>query len=476
MIQYKALLIIEDPHLSALVSFAIQSEYNFDVIEKTGQDIPALQNYIADSSTILVIIYDLALNSLKLEDLSAFLEPLPTTPLIIGINHENINPLNSKALHLIKASLNKEHLLKNLIEVMQKNFTIDPNALAKDFCKVSIRTLLSFSGIENDLYIQLSSGRLIKLFSKADHINTDDIKKYLDKGLTHLCLKKDSANFIVHKVGQNIDKVISSLQQQKSYQIIKPQDAPIEKIPTPEVVDYVDPGQLTISIPEIATETTQSKKEQQDANVIFYKKLMEYIKVTLEAVKKQPRLSLSFIQSLPINHDLSQYYNVHTQLLIPISCGLAQLMDWKQEATLTKLIFVSKMHDISLSKKQHLSWIHTTRELFAMGNKISEEDKRLVLSHPELSAKFLLNLPEFPQEADKIIAQHHERPDGKGFPHQVKSNKITPLASLFICSLDLVDYIIKNPKWDLKNYLSLAQDQMTGTNFRKVLNAISQIR
>ena len=44
----------------------------------------------------------------------------------------------------------------------------------------------------------------------------------------------------------------------------------------------------------------------------------------------------------------------------------------------------------------------------------------------------------------RIIAQHHERPDGSGFPHQLDEKKIFPLAASFIVAEDFVNTIYEN--------------------------------
>lgn len=50
--------------------------------------------------------------------------------------------------------------------------------------------------------------------------------------------------------------------------------------------------------------------------------------------------------------------------------------------------------------------------------------------HPQQGAKIVADLPSFPPEGGRVILQHHETPDGKGFPAKLKGKEISPLARM----------------------------------------------
>ncbi len=53
-------------------------------------------------------------------------------------------------------------------------------------------------------------------------------------------------------------------------------------------------------------------------------------------------------------------------------------------------------------------------------------------------------MDELPPDTDLIILQHHERPDGSGFPRGLTHTRIGTLASLFILAEDLVHHSARN--------------------------------
>ncbi|MFC1754464.1 HD-GYP domain-containing protein [Thermoproteota archaeon] len=59
--------------------------------------------------------------------------------------------------------------------------------------------------------------------------------------------------------------------------------------------------------------------------------------------------------------------------------------------------------------------------------KLTHEEWDKMRAHPLISAKIIEHVPAFEEET-KIVQQHHERWDGKGYPHGLKGEKIHPLA------------------------------------------------
>ena len=49
-----------------------------------------------------------------------------------------------------------------------------------------------------------------------------------------------------------------------------------------------------------------------------------------------------------------------------------------------------------------------------------------------------------PADVDQILSAHHERPDGKGFPKQLKVGQLGPLPSVFIIAHDITNHIWLN--------------------------------
>jgi HD-GYP domain-containing protein (c-di-GMP phosphodiesterase class II) len=92
-------------------------------------------------------------------------------------------------------------------------------------------------------------------------------------------------------------------------------------------------------------------------------------------------------------------------------------------------------------------------------------------NHPQNAADIARRFSEVPPDVDTIIAQHHERPDGTGFPRRLSGNYIAPLASIFIVAHDLARYsrLRPNEKIDVKEFIKQGALKYKSSQFKKVL-------
>jgi hypothetical protein len=93
---------------------------------------------------------------------------------------------------------------------------------------------------------------------------------------------------------------------------------------------------------------------------------------------------------------------------------------------------------------------------------------------------------EVPPDVDLIIAQHHELPDGSGFPKGLTSTRIGPLPSVFILVHDWVDFILERKATDsaalldfsdsIPDFVASRKALYSTGNFRKVLSCLYKIK
>jgi len=75
--------------------------------------------------------------------------------------------------------------------------------------------------------------------------------------------------------------------------------------------------------------------------------------------------------------------------------------------------------------------------------KLSEAEFNIMKKHPGYSAKILRNSSGLPLEAYDIALHHHERYDGKGYPHGLQGDEI-PFGSQIAAICDVYDAITSN--------------------------------
>jgi HD-GYP domain-containing protein (c-di-GMP phosphodiesterase class II) len=196
---------------------------------------------------------------------------------------------------------------------------------------------------------------------------------------------------------------------------------------------------------------------------------------TLESIRESPGLSALLVR---LKHEQTKYIASHSLLLSYISCAVASQMDWSSETTSFKLVLASFMHDIVL-KNHELAKIRTLHELSARKSEFSPEEIRVFEQHPQLGFDLVQKFEEMPPDVDLLILQHHERPDGSGFPRQLSHARIAPLSALFIVSHDLTQFLI-DKKEDIKaetirEFLRTQSSLPQVGPFKKALAAVQKI-
>jgi HD-GYP domain-containing protein (c-di-GMP phosphodiesterase class II) len=79
------------------------------------------------------------------------------------------------------------------------------------------------------------------------------------------------------------------------------------------------------------------------------------------------------------------------------------------------------MHDIGMLLLPETEWLKA--------GKLSDEARQRLQAHPCYAAGLLRRMPGW-KEAAEMVAQHHEMPDGGGYPHGLKGDQIVPGAKI----------------------------------------------
>lgn len=90
------------------------------------------------------------------------------------------------------------------------------------------------------------------------------------------------------------------------------------------------------------------------------------------------------------------------------------------------------LHDLGMMLLPESIWLK--------GGKINEEERRVLHTHPELAAGLLDRMPAW-QGAAKMVRQHHEKPDGSGYPEGVHGETICAGAKI-LAIVDAFDAVM----------------------------------
>jgi HD-GYP domain-containing protein (c-di-GMP phosphodiesterase class II) len=322
-----------------------------------------------------------------------------------------------------------------------------PPGLDTEFCRIRTALLIRVGPLKSDIYIRLSSEKYLKLFNEGDRFDENDYRRYLvDKKLDYLYLKTDECSEFLIKFKNDLLKLLQS-------EILCAQA-------NPDVLEAVH-------------ETTQELISKLGATAEVQEVVKANIQVTVKAIGKSPKLS-KLLSGLMI--DPKKYVASHSVLLPQIAGVLAMGMEWKSDTTLYKLTLAAFLHDIPLTN-QSLAAVTSLTELNRRKDQFTEKELKDYKQHPMHASELARQFQEIPPDVDVIVAQHHEQPDGSGFPRGIGHQQISPLAAVFIVAHDLVSCLFDQSKpFVLDEFVEAAKKKYTSGNFKKVLKCLADVK
>ncbi|OUR93720.1 hypothetical protein A9Q84_19860 [Halobacteriovorax marinus] len=473
----KIILIGKNKNLLDLICFSLQTNFRFEIVRFVS--ILDVIEYMDVNTDFCLVISDFAIGEKQFSNtLKTFMDKKIDVPFFALGATKKFREKNENR-EVVSEYIGKKNILEDLNSAVEKYFSVDKSVEPKEFCEVGFSVLTSFEGLQTDLFIQLPTGRHLKIYRQEDQINDEDVSKYQGKGVDELFLHKKVSHWLLNTINKNIESVVDNIESNKP--VVLQVEPPMPEVKVEEVVEEaLDEKDLMSKLNE-ASEEENLNKIHKDINEIFEiteeleKELGEKVGKAVKAVQKVPHLS-KLLKKLNVSRNGDDYCKSHVGLLCKLTTAICHIMDWKQDATIEKLVFVSYLHDITLSDFPHLARIQSKEELRKLGDKISPDEKKVFLEHPEVIKKLVDEMPEAPADASNIILQHHENCQGTGFPFGHSANRLLPLTAVFIIAHDLVSFIIDDPNWDMKVFAELASERYSGANFNKIVRKLKTLK
>lgn len=334
-----------------------------------------------------------------------------------------------------------------MLKRIEKYFEVDEESGSKEYTPISLNTIKNaspfFKGLESDIYVQLNEKKFIKLFNEGDSLRSEDIVKYQEKNVSHFYINRQAKAWIM----KNIQLFSDNAAEDSSFTFNIEHDA-----------------QAILREFKIHPETIAAVASK-----------IEKAKVV---IGRNNNLK-SFFKNLKLDKKSEYYIQNRTKLISNISCGLAKELHWGSEASYDKLIHAAHLHDVLLYTSNPVLTMMSTIDQFNKFDEkyhFSEQEKSMFLKHPEAIVQIIKSDARIPEEALTIIEQHHEMPDGSGFPRGIDHRQMRPFSCLFIVSLDLANYILSKNQWDLDRFINTHRKKYKGDNFYKILRALNKFK
>ncbi|MBT5093190.1 MAG: hypothetical protein HOM21_03035 [Halobacteriovoraceae bacterium] len=267
-------------------------------------------------------------------------------------------------------------------ELMEKEIIESTNLPGEIFRSFPIYNFLRNNYTECDVFIKLSEIKFVKIINANAAYDLELFNKYFDKGAHSFFVP----NKQVEECGE--DTFLTYLPKEKEGPLIQSRKV-VENLCLMLKIDptFVDKARIDFA---------QCMK-----------------------VLSKKRDTLLMIKDY-VGRD--EFMPDHSTMSAYLCCTMCDLMGWGTQENKVKFVIASFFHDITVSQDD--------AGLECSTSKANYPDE--YYNHPTKAVEVAFDICSEHPGVDQIISQHHEKPDGTGFPKGANAKFISPQAALFI--------------------------------------------
>jgi len=243
-----------------------------------------------------------------------------------------------------------------------------------------------------DVWIRRTATDYSKLFMKGDIIDWQRLEAYKSKGVDSLCVSEldyERYSLFVEQMGEQLAANSAKFSDEDAAALLK------------EMVTY--------SMREITVNANiDSRVIANSSNVV---------NGCVNAMQKDMKSIMKIIGVMGKN----PYIFKHSITTSILSVLLAQNSGMVSTNNLTILGLGAFLHDAGISQLSY------DPEALAS---LTPDERKEMMRHPELGKRLLDSVKGLRSEVLSIVMQHHEQPNGRGYPNGLREGEIYPMAKI----------------------------------------------
>ena len=441
------LVISTNEILRGILKFILESTFVCEAHEVSDKN-EALRLLSSKDHKYDFVIYEYDPFAFFLEDIQAQKITTKVMVLVQSENKQNVVQFeNNTGIKVIE----KDQIPGGIIDYI-KSSDVKPVINDAHFCRIAVNLLIRFEGIRKNLYIKIGPDRMVQIMNEEDNTELSDILKYHRKGQDYLYVRRSTAQIITSQVQRQI-KVFLEANNFKFF-FKTTSDSPESEFEQ-RIIRNNNEIYIDEEIQKVITDT------------------IHYLR---NNIYKEKRIDL-FMTQLMNNAEQFSFFTKKVEIVTQFSILLSEKLKWMSKGTVDKIAYAAVLSDITLAVRPKLLRLRDKEAFLAAQDKLSEDDKHYFINHPQecanLANKFFQTTST---DASTLILQHHELPNGKGFPAGLVAEKIYPLSAVFIISHDIAQYILTNEKPSMDEYISENEQRWGYVHFRQAFKALSELR
>lgn len=329
-------------------------------------------------------------------------EYLPYHPLCAKVSY-NLNEMviGGAIKRLLRISQRK----KKEVPPKEEAITLDDeNSI---YLELPIVLFMKEQTLKYDLYLKMSSNKYIKVFKNGEQLVKEDFEKYQKRSVKTVYLKSEDYLSATVELSTRMSKSLE-----------------VKKL---RVEQYMA---LSLFSLDKVNKIVNKLGLREEVLVLTN----QVLGLSSSIINKNKDL----LKLLGTSLNRKDFLSEHTMMLVFITTSISKYMGWHSVTTSEKLTVASLFHDITLEDEElaKIEIIDSSTSKF-----FSQKQIIKLKNHPQEAVDLLSNFHGLPSDVDKIILQHHEKPDGTGFPRGLEWKRIYSLAAIFIVAEDFVNSI-----------------------------------
>lgn len=256
-----------------------------------------------------------------------------------------------------------------------------------------------------DIYVKRSEKSYTKIFQKGDMIDWERVELYEGKGITHFYLKEDDYKVygvFVERLGEQLVENCDKFTADEARELLR------------------DLAQFTVH--EMVEQLKVDERSVYNAQNV--------VSGCIDILANDPKGILSVLNMLANQ----PYILKHSMMVSVFSVILAKADGMTSDTNLKILGLGGFLHDVGVGQ---LTFDPEDEE------QLTPEQRREMNRHPELGRQLLDRVKGIRSEVLQIIMQHHEQPNGNGYPNGLRENDIYHPAKIVAISDTFTSLITK---------------------------------
>ena len=317
---------------------------------------------------------------------------LPHSKLILHTKRkkEELAFINELECHYI----NKPCTPKKFLEQVQSFLEIKPSDMA--YTRVKSYIFALFEQAPCDLFVQLADTKFVRVVKDMDSDFHEIIDKYLEKDVSHFYIKSSNLE------------------------------------------DFHSKYKKFFRIENLSSDATDERKKKKQLLIRSLAKDIGFSQTTVRIcnglvreMRSELKGSSTLLSRLNQTFDSNPYVFDHSHLLAICTFQVLEITEWGTRSMQDTLIMASLIHDVSLDAdiEEYHTGVHADVQVQKHVSDVLELFQESKFATSDLIA---------------VISQHHERPDGSGYPKKITDSRMTSLSRIFIYCHDFIDLLFQN--------------------------------